>query len=90
MNDSDRAFLSSTGAYTSFTFRNTTITFLTSRDLERYIKVLTWDHGYLVVLARYKSRPEEEEYIDLLPILTNLYMDPDDFLDPIKEVAISV
>lgn len=88
MNDPDRAVLSSTGSYTSFTFRDTTITFLTSKDLDRYLKVIDWDHGYLVVLAQYKHRPAEEEYIDLLPILTNLYMDPDVFLDPIKEVAI--
>ena len=89
MTNSDCAILSSKGAYTSFSFRDTTITFLTSRDLDCHLKVLTWDHGYLVVLARYKSRPAEEEYIDLIPILTNLYMDPEVFLDPIKEVAIS-
>lgn len=84
----DCALLSSNGAYTTFSFRNTTLTFLTSKDLDRYLKVLSWDHGYLVVLAQYKSRPAEEEYIDLLPILTNLYMDPDAFLNPIKEVSI--
>ena len=82
------AFLGSNGAYTTFSFGDTTLTFLTSRDLERYLKVLNWDHGYLVALAQYKSRPAEEEYIDLLPILKNLYMDPDAFLDPIREVDI--
>lgn len=88
MTDSCCAFLGSNGEYTTFTFGETTLTFLTSKDLDRYLKVLTWDHGYLVVLAKYKSRPAEEEYIDLLPILTNLYMDPDSFLSPIKEVDI--
>ena len=88
MSASGCARLSSQGAYTQFSFGETTITFLTSRDLDRYLKVLTWDHGYLVVLAQYKSRPAEEEYIDLLPILTNLYMDPDAFLEPIREVKI--
>lgn len=51
--------------------------------------MLTWDNGYLVVLTQYRSRPAEEEYIDLLPILSNLYMDPEAFLSPIKEVKIS-
>ncbi len=89
MPDSECALLGAHGAYTTFSYKDTTLTFLTSKDLERYLEVLNWDHGYLVVLAKYKSRPAEEEYIDLLPILTNLYMDPDAFLNPIKEVAIS-
>lgn len=88
MASADCAFLSTNGAYTTFSFRNTTLSFLTSKDLDRYLKVLSWDHGYLVVLAQYKSRPAEEEYIDLLPILTNLCMDPEAFLTPIKKVVI--
>ena len=82
------AILSSFDRYTTFSYGGRTLTFRTCDGLERYLEVLTWDHGYLVVLAQYKSRPAEEEYIDLLPILTNLYMDPDAFLNPIKEVAI--
>ena len=37
-----------------------------------------------------KSNPdlEEEDYIDLLPILDNLYIDANKFLDPIEEVEI--
>ena len=31
---------------------------------------------------------EVEEYIDLVPILENLYYDVDKFLEPIKEVRI--
>lgn len=31
---------------------------------------------------------QEEEYIDLVPILENLYFDPDTFLAPIKEVRV--
>ena len=82
------AFLSSNGAYTTFSFSDTTLTLLTSKDLDRYLKVLSWDHGYLVVLAQYKSRPAEEDYIDLLLILTYLYMYPDAFFSPIKKVVI--
>ena len=88
MDNSQQAVLSSHGEYTTFSSGGRTLTFLTSRDLDRYIKVLTWDHGYLEVRAKYKSRPDEEEYIDLLPILRNLRMDPNSFLDPIQEVTI--
>ena len=34
------------------------------------------------------DRPEEE-YIDLVPILQNLYFDADRFLEPIKEVKVA-
>jgi len=83
-----RAVLSSKGEYTTFTYGDRTLTFLTSKDLDRYLSVKEWDNGYLVVTAKYKSRPEEEEYIDLLPILNNLYMDAAKFLNPIKGVDI--
>jgi len=56
--------------------------------LERYTRVLEWDHGYLVVMAKYTGMGETEEYIDLIPILKNLYFDVDEFLRPIKEVGI--
>jgi len=47
------------------------------------------DHGYIVVMAKYEGNAEpEEEYIDLVPILENLYFDVDEFLNPIKEVRI--
>jgi len=40
-------------------------------------------------MAKYKMRPEEEEeYIDLIPILENLYMDPESFLKPIQSVEV--
>ena len=34
------------------------------------------------------SKEEEEEYIDLVPILENLFFDVDDFLKPIQKVRI--
>ena len=40
-------------------------------------------------MAVYKGIGEVEEYIDLVPILENLYMDPDDFLSPIQKVRIA-
>lgn len=87
---SNIAVLSSAGEYSFFTFRDKTISFLTGKNLERYTAVKEWDHGYLVVMCRNKSDPEreEEDYIDLEPILINLYFDPVTFLEPIKEVQI--
>ena len=39
-------------------------------------------------MAKYEGADEEEEYIDLVPILQNLYFDVDEFLEPIKKVRI--
>ena len=39
-------------------------------------------------MVKYENHEEEEEYIDLIPILENLYFDPDEFLSPIKKVRI--
>ena len=39
-------------------------------------------------MADYEGLGETEEYIDLLPILKNLYINPETFLKPIKTVKI--
>ncbi|MBQ2991695.1 MAG: hypothetical protein IJD60_10485 [Clostridia bacterium] len=84
-----KALLSSSGNFTIFKFGKHVIRFRTSPRLERYTSVREWDRGYLVVTARYKNLPhEEEEYIDLVPILNNLYFNAEESLSPIKEVAI--
>ena len=82
------AILSSKGNYTSFSYGDNVIRFMTSPALVRYEKVLKWDKGYLEVIANYNGR-EEEEYIDLLPILDNLLIDADSFLSPIKKVEVA-
>ena len=84
----DYAILTSDGDFTIFEYNNEKIRFATSKRLERYTKVIEWDNGYLVVMAKYKGLDEVEEYIDLVPILGNLYYDVDEFLKPIKEVRI--
>lgn len=84
----DYATLNSSGEFTIFKFNNQTIKFMTSDRLEKYTKIIEWDHGYLVVMAKYRGLNEVEEYIDLIPILENLYYDVNKFLDPIKEVKI--
>ena len=88
MNDSV-AVLSSYDKYTTFTFREVTLSFRSCDNLDRYTKVNLWDNGYLEVMAKYKNRNEEiEEYIDLRPVLENLYMDKDSFLKPIRSVRV--
>lgn len=82
------AILRSNEEFTIFEFNNQVIRFVTSSKLERYTKIVEWDHGYLVVMAKYKNLDEVEEYIDLIPILQNLYYDAETFLEPIKEVRI--
>ncbi len=82
------AMLKSKGEYTIFQFNNHVIRFKTSKQLEKYTRVVEWDHGYLVVMAKYKNVGEVEEYIDLSFILDKLYYDVDEFLKPIKEVRI--
>ncbi len=83
------AILSSFDKYTTFSYGGKTLTFRTCDGLERYTEVLTWDNGYLEVMAKYKQRERAiEEFIDLEPILQSLYMDKDAFLKPIEKVRI--
>lgn len=84
----NEAILSSDKEFTSFMFDGHNIRFRTSSRLERYTKVIKWDNGYIVVMAKYKGHKEEEEYIDLVPILENLYFDVEKFLKPIQKVRI--
>lgn len=84
------AVLSNEKNYTVFKFRNYTIRFRAPYSLEKYTKVKKWDHGYLVAAAKYTHNDEEEEeYIDLVPILENLYFDSDKFLAPIEKVRVA-
>ena len=76
----DYAILSNDKNYTVFRFGN---------SLEKYTAVKEWDNGYLVVMAKYSHNTDcEEEYIDLVPLLENLYILPNNFLKGIKEVRI--
>lgn len=83
------AILSSFDKYTTFLFNGKKLTFRTCDNLDRYTKILLWDNGYIEVMAKYKNKEQEiEEYIDLIPVLDNLYMNKKEFLSPIKEVKI--
>lgn len=84
------AVLSCDGPYTSFSFGGHDIRFRTPKNLVRYVDVREWDKGYLVVNAEYEGCPElVEEYIDLVPILSNLCFDVNEFLAPIEGVTIA-
>ena len=83
------AILSNENGYTVFRHGTCTIRFKAPYSLEYYSSIKEWNHGYLVVMAKYRqNQQEEEEYIDLVPILENLYFDADAFLSPIKEVRL--
>ena len=89
-NKSEEAALSSAGGFTTFSYGGYNIRFRAPYSLERYVDVLKWDNGYLVVMAKYSHNAEpEEEYIDLKPILEGLYIDSESFLKPIKSVRIA-
>ena len=89
-NSSNEAILSSSDGFTAFSFGGYHIRFRAPYSLERYVDVVQWDDGYLVVLAKYSHNTEpEEEYIDLKPILDGLYIDSETFLKPIKKVRIA-
>ena len=84
-----KAYLSNEGQYTIFSFGDFRLKFIAPYSLERYESVVNWDNGYLVVMAKYAhNKDSEEEYIDLLPILKSLYINPKDFLSPIKSVEV--
>ena len=85
----DYAILSNDKNYTVFRFGNKVIRFKVPNSLEKCTAVKEWDNGYLVVMAKYSHNTDcEEEYIDLVPILENLYILPNNFLKGIKEVRI--
>ena len=86
---SDEAVLSSENEYTIFRYDRYIIRFRAPYSLERYTQVKKWDKSYLVVMAKYShNQRDEEEYIDLIPILEDLYYDAHKFLEPIKKVRI--
>ena len=86
---SDEAILRNDENYTIFKYEKHVIRFLAPYSLEYYTEIKEWDNGYLVVMAKYShNNKTEEEYIDLVPILEDLYFDAEEFLRPIKKVRI--
>lgn len=88
-NMNDTATLSSEGAYTLFSFGDRRLKFRAPKCLRRYLRVKTWNNGYLAVDADYgKSVGVVEEYIDIRYILNCLMIRPDRFLKAIKNVEV--
>ena len=88
MANTNEAILSNKEDMTSFKFGNYNIRFRTPSRLKRYTDVKEWDNGYIVVMADYDGIGITEEYIDLVPILKNLYINPSVFLKSIQTVKI--
>ena len=89
MQQDNYATLSNSGKFTVFKFGDRIIRFRAPYSLERYTEIKTWDNGYIVVMAKYAHNSKsEEDYIDIVPILEDLYISPNDFLKPIKGVRI--
>ena len=85
----DTAYLSNEGRYTIFSFGNNRLKFIGPYSLEYYVNIKEWDDGYIVVDTKYAHAENPiEEYIDLIPILDNLLMDKEAFLQPIKNVEV--
>lgn len=84
----NEAVLSNQREMTSFRYGDYNIRFRTPSILKKYIEIKEWDNGYLVVMADYEGIGITEEYIDLVPILQNLYINPETFLRDIKTVEI--
>ena len=90
MGTENQALLSNRDGFTVFRYGPHTIRFRAPYSLERYTEIKEWDNGYLVVMAKYTHNANpEEEYIDLVPILRNLFFDATTFLKPIKGVSVS-
>ncbi len=85
----DTAYLSSKGRYIIFTSQGRVIKFMGPYNLERIERVKEWDNGYLVVDVKYYNHPEDiEDYIDLVPILERLYINPEEFISRIQNVEV--
>lgn len=82
------AVLSNQHNLTSFRCGNCNIRFRTPSILKRYTEIKEWNNGYIVVMADYEGIGITEEYIDLMPILRNLYIAPEKFLSNIQTVKI--
>ena len=83
------AYLSNQNDYIIFSYHDKRIRFKGPYSLLRFDRVTCWDNGYIVVDALYEhSETPVEDYIDLTPILQDLYIDPQSFLKDIDSVEV--
>ena len=88
METTNCALLTHQGQFTIFKYGDRVIRFKAPYSLEKFTEIKEWDNGYLVVMAKYNNKEPEEDYIDIVPILENLYINPETFLKPIKNVIL--
>ena len=87
--DIAQAYLSNDKDMIKFQYKDSIIRFRGQHSLKYFADIKEWDNGYIVVMAKYRhNQKPEEEYIDLLPILKDLYIDASKFLEPIREVRL--
>lgn len=84
----ETAILSNEGRMVSFSFGGKCIRFLGAKCLRRFTDVKKWRDGFIEVMADNGGRIEED-YIDLVPILRNLCIDPAVYTAPIRKVALN-
>lgn len=90
LDNGETAYLSNEKDMIVFRHDGRTVRFRGPYSLERFTAVKEWDNGYLVVMAKYEHNAEpEEEYIDLIPILKDLEIEPSLFLNSITEVRLN-
>lgn len=85
--DPSTAYLRNDGRMVFFSFGGKTIRFLGAKCLRRFVGIRKWHAGYIEVMSDNGGRVEEDS-IDLVPILENLYMDPVQYLKPIRKVEL--
>lgn len=88
MKMNNTAYLSNEGKYSFFRFGKYTFKFRTSEKLVKYVAVKEWDNGYIVVDCLHEILGVVEDYIDLLPMMDNLFLDADEIFAPIRKVEI--
>ena len=83
------ALLGNIGHYTLFSFRDLKIKMCGGKDLEYYDNIVTWNHGLITVMTKYRHSAELiEEYVDIEDALIDFGFNADAILMQIKEVRI--
>ena len=58
------------------------------KELVKYVSVKEWDDGYIVVDCLHDKLGIVEDYIDLIPMMENLFLDAKEILSPVRKVEI--
>lgn len=84
------AYLSNIKDCICFSYNGRNIRFRGPYSLKKIERVKNWDHGYIVIDAIYThSKDPVEDYIDMFPILEQLYIEPESFISTINHVEVA-